>query len=253
MTTLRVYWLDPNSPDAAFPDPKLALTQPNGLLAMGGDLSPRRIRRAYACGIFPWYNPDESILWWCPNPRTVFDTNGVHVSRRLHRTLKRADYAVTLDHAFDAVLAGCAGPRRGSPGTWLGPDMRAAYARLHALGDAHSVEVWQHGRLVGGLYGIALGRMFFGESMFSHTTNASKIALVWLSRQLAAWGFPLLDGQVGSSHLYQMGARDITRAQFLHQITILQKQPAPAVPWRFSLDAPADSRHRPTAKSGSSC
>jgi len=247
MTTLRVYWLDPAIPEAAFPDPRLALTQPNGLLAMGGDLSPQRLRRAYASGIFPWYNPDESILWWCPNPRTVFDTSAIHVSRRLARTLRQGDYAVTLDHDFDAVLAACAGPRRGNPGTWLGPDMRAAYARLHALGDAHSIEVWHHGHLVGGLYGIALGRMFFGESMFSHKTDASKIALVWLTRQLATWGFPLLDGQVGSGHLYLMGAQDMTRADFLRQIHILQQQPAPDTPWRFTLDVPAASRHLPGA------
>src|SRR5699024_6857817 len=149
----------------------------------------------YASGIFPWYNPDESILWWCPNPRTVFDTDGVHVSRRLARTLDRGDYAITLDRAFDAVLDGCAGARTGQPGTWLGPEMRAAYAELHALGDAHSIEVWRRGQPIGGLYGIALGRMFFGESMFSHVADASKIALVWLARQLASWGFPLIDGQ----------------------------------------------------------
>lgn len=245
MTSLRVYWLDPGIPNLAFPDPSLALTQPNGLLAMGGDLSPQRLLRAYASGIFPWYNPDELILWWCPDPRTVFATNAVHVSRRLARTIDQGDYAVTLDRDFDGVLAGCAGPRAGNPGTWLGPDMRAAYARLHALGAAHSIEVWRHGQLVGGLYGIALGRMFFGESMFSHTTDASKIALVWLARQLAAWGFPLIDGQVGSGHLYRMGAHDIPRTQFVRTITVLQRQPAPALPWRLSVMAPADPIHLP--------
>src|SRR5699024_4418045 len=142
--------------------------QPNGLLAMGGDLAPQRLRHAYASGIFPWYNPDESILWWCPDPRTVFDTKAVHVSRRLARTLARGNYAVTLDRDFRGVLAACAAPRAGTPGTWLGADMRTAYTQLHELGDAHSIEVWRHGNLIGGLYGIALGRMFFGESMFSH-------------------------------------------------------------------------------------
>src|SRR5699024_3129254 len=145
MTSLRIYWLDPEIADAAFPHPRLALTQPNGLLAMGGDLSPRRLRRAYASGIFPWYNPDEPILWWCPNPRTVFDTNAVHVSRRLARTLNRGDYAVTLDRDFRGVLAACAAPRADSPATWLGPDMRRAYTRLHELGDAHAIEVGRRG------------------------------------------------------------------------------------------------------------
>lgn len=246
MTSLRVYWLDPNTPDAAFPDPQLALAQPNGLLAMGGDLSPQRLRRAYASGIFPWYNPDESILWWCPDPRSVFDTDRIHVARRLARTLAAGDYATTLDRDFNGVLTGCAAPRDGNPGTWLGPEMRSAYAQLHALGDAHSVEVWHRGRLAGGLYGIALGRIFFGESMFSHRTNASKIALVWLARQLAAWDFPLIDGQVGSGHLYRMGARDMPRSHFLHRVQKLQREPAPAAPWRFDLDVPCDPAHLPT-------
>lgn len=245
MTALHIYWLDPTRPDAAFPDPQLALSQPNGLLAMGGDLSAQRLRRAYANGIFPWYNPDESILWWCPDPRTVFATDGLHVSRRLARTLQRGDYAVTLDHDFNAVMAGCAGPRAGDPGTWLGPHMRAAYAHLHALGDAHSIEVWRHGKLIGGLYGIALGRMFFGESMFSQATNGSKIALVWLARQLAAWGFPLIDGQVGSGHLYRMGARDMSRQHFLDTIATLQREPAPRAPWHFTLNVPAAAHHLP--------
>lgn len=245
MTPLRIYWLDPDIPDAAFPDPRLALAQPNGLLAMGGDLSPQRLRRAYASGIFPWYNPDESILWWCPNPRTVLDTDAVHVSRRLARTLNRGDYAVTLDTAFNDVLAGCAGPRADSPDTWLGPEMRAAYAQLHALGDAHSIEVWHHGELIGGLYGIALGHMFFGESMFSRQTDASKIALVWLARQLADWGYPMIDGQVGSGHLYRMGARDLPRSDFLTIIDNLQKGMEPPVPWRFTIDVPASASHLP--------
>ncbi len=245
MTALRVYWLDPNTPDAAFPDPQLALAQPNGLLAMGGDLSPQRLRRAYASGIFPWYNPDESILWWCPDPRTVFDTRGLHVSRRFARTLAKNDYAITLDEDFNSVLAGCAHARSGNPGTWLGPEMRAAYAKLHALGDAHSVEVWRRGRLIGGLYGMALGRMFFGESMFSREPNASKIALVWLTRQLAAWDFPFIDGQVGSPHLYRLGATDMPRSRFLKVIETERRKDAPASPWRLTVDVPRDAAHLP--------
>lgn len=250
MTALHIYWLDSATPDAAFPDPQLALSQPNGLLAMGGDLSAQRLRRAYACGIFPWYNPDESILWWCPDPRTVFATNAIHVSRRLARTLERGDYAVTLDHDFNGVLAGCAGPRVGEPGTWLGTHMRTAYARLHALGDAHSVEVWRGGELIGGLYGIAMGRMFFGESMFSRQTNASKIALIWLARQLASWGFPWIDGQVGSGHLYRMGAHDVPRQHFLDTIATLQQEPAPPAPWHFTLAVPSAATHLPPALRG---
>ncbi len=238
-----MYWLDPNMPDGAFPDPALALDQPNGLLAMGGDLSPQRLRRAYAQGIFPWYNPDESILWWCPHPRTVFATDAVHVSRRFKRTLAKADYAVTLDEDFNGVISACAGRRAGTPGTWLGPQMRAAYAKLHALGDAHSIEVWRHGDLIGGLYGVSLGRMFFGESMFSHERDASKIALVWLTRQLNAWGFPILDGQVGSDHLYRMGAFDLPRSKFLHHVAEYRDKPAPPGPWRFELDVPCSAEH----------
>ena len=238
MNALRLYWLDPNTPDGAFPDPALALDEPNGLLAMGGDLSPNRLLRAYARGIFPWYNPDESILWWCPSPRTVFSTDRIHVSRRLKRTLAKNDYGVTLDADFAGVIEACAGRRAGDPGTWLGPEMRSAYTRLHHLGHAHSIEVWRDGRLIGGLYGIALGRLFFGESMFSHARDASKIALVWLGRQLRAWGFPLIDGQVGSAHLYRMGAIDLPRHQFLKIIRAERGQTAPPSPWRFSIDVP---------------
>ncbi|MES1946390.1 leucyl/phenylalanyl-tRNA--protein transferase [Salinisphaera sp. C84B14] len=243
MSGLRVYWLDPNTPDGAFPDPELALDEPNGLLAMGGDLSPARLRRAYAQGIFPWYNPDESILWWCPDPRTVFDTGAMHVSRRLKRTLAKADYAVTLDEDFNSVISHCAAVRAGNPGTWLGPEMRAAYAKLHALGNAHSIEVWRDGMLIGGLYGVAIGRMFFGESMFSRERDASKIALVWLARQLHAWGFPLLDGQVGSGHLYRMGAIDLPRSKFLKIVRQSIDKPAPQAPWRFDIEVPASPQH----------
>lgn len=245
MTALRLYWLDPGDPDAAFPDPSMALSEPNGLLAMGGDLSPRRLRNAYAAGIFPWYNPEESILWWSPNPRTVFDTNKIHVSRRLARTLRKADFAVTLDRDFPAVLTRCAGARSGSPGTWLGSDMRAAYRHLHELGEAHSVEVWREGHLIGGLYGIAQGRMFFGESMFSNATDASKIALVLLARQLASWGFPLIDGQVGSPHLYRMGAFDLPRSEFLQIVKQARHQPAPAQRWQFDIEVPVSRGHLP--------
>lgn len=248
MTALRLYWLDASDPDAAFPDPSLALHQPNGLLAMGGDLSARRLLNAYRTGVFPWYNPEESILWWSPDPRAVFAADRIHISKRLARRLRRDDYAVTLDRDFDGVLAGCAAPRADNPGTWLGADMRAAYRRLFANGDAHSIEVWREGKLIGGMYGVAIGRIFFGESMFSRAPDASKIALVWLARQLAAWRFPLLDGQVGSPHLYRMGAIDMARREFL---TVVRRQtalPAPAAPWRFDIGSPQPRAHLPVAR-----
>lgn len=243
MSGIRLYWLDPNQPDGVFPDPELALDQPNGLLAMGGDLSPERLVRAYALGIFPWYNPDESILWWSPDPRTVFATDGVHVSRRLQRTLGRCDYAVSLDRDFSGVIHQCAALREQRDGTWLGPAMRAAYIRLHELGNAHSIEVWRGGRLIGGLYGVAHGRVFFGESMFSIETNASKIALVWLARQLRDWGYRYLDGQVGSPHLYRLGAIDLPRARFLEAVREAAPAWGYASPWYFTIAVPADRAH----------
>lgn len=243
MSGLRLYWLDPNDPDGAFPDPHLALNEPNGLLAMGGDLSPDRLLRAYALGIFPWYEPEQPILWWSPNPRTVFRTGAIHISRRFARTLAKADYAITLDRDFAGVLRQCAALRADREGTWLGPEMRSAYARLHQRGHAHSVEVWHYGALIGGLYGVASGRVFCGESMFSTEPNASKIALVWLARQLHAWGYRYLDGQIGSPHLYRMGALDLSRSTFLE--TLRQTAPAEATGpiWRFSIDAPQASKH----------
>lgn len=239
----RLYWLDPNQPDGAFPDPALALDEPNGLLAMGGDLSPERLLRAYDLGIFPWYNPDEAILWWSPDPRTVFPTAGLRISRRFQRTLARCDYAVTLDRDFDGVIATCAGLREQAEGTWLGPEMRTAYTRLHAMGHAHSIEVWRRGQLIGGLYGIARGAVFFGESMFSRERDASKIALAWLCRQLQVWGYEWLDGQVGSPHLYRMGAIDLPRAKFRQAIENAPRPGTPDAPWHFDIAAPAPDEH----------
>ncbi len=243
MSGMRLYWLDPNQPDGAFPDPSLALAEPNGLLAMGGDLSPQRLLRAYSLGIFPWYNPDESILWWSPDPRTVFPVDGVRISRRFQRTLARADYAVSLDRDFAGVIRQCAALREHREGTWLGPEMRNAYIRLHELGHAHSIEVWRSGHLIGGLYGVASGRVFFGESMFSTQADASKIALAWLARQLHAWGYRYLDGQVGSPHLYRMGAIDLPRAQFLAAVHEPAPIDAPPSPWHFAIDAPRNRAH----------
>lgn len=235
-----IAWIDPRAPAGAFPDPSRALRHPNGLLAAGGDLSPERLIAAYQRGIFPWYSAGEPILWWSPDPRTVFLPGAVHVSRRLARRLRRAEFSVTLDRDFVTVVRACAGPRRDHAGTWLTPEMQQAYCRLHALGIAHSVEVWADGELAGGLYGVALGRAFFGESMFSRRSDASKVALAVLSRQLQLWDFLVFDCQVGSPHLYRMGAIDMPRRQFLElvQRATLGDRPAPGT-WHLDERASA--------------
>lgn len=250
MISRRIYQLDPHDPSEPFPDPALALPQPNGLLAIGGCLSPTRLLNAYQAGIFPWYDPEQPILWWSPDPRTVFATNSIHISRRLQREIRHAEYAVTLDCAFAEVLAGCAAPRAEEHGTWLGEDMRAAFTELHQLGHAHSVEIWRDGRLAGGLYGVATGGVFFGESMFSAQRNASKLALVHLADQLAAWGFTLLDGQVGSAHLYRMGAFDLPRSAFVDLLAHERLRPAPPGRWHFEMTVPDNRRHRPAESPG---
>lgn len=241
----RLHWLDPRQPSQAFPDPRLALPDPNGLLAIGGDLSSTRLLNAYRQGIFPWFNPDEPILWWSPDPRCVFVPDALHVSRSLHRRLRRADYAVTFDLAFAATLEACAGPRRAGRGTWLGAEMRTAYGQLHQMGTAHSVELWRDGQLVGGLYGVAIGRIFFGESMFSAEADASKLALVHLARQLSAWGFALIDCQVASPHLMRLGAQNISRTAFCDISQQVQQLPPPAE-WRFAPEHAGNRQHLPT-------
>ena len=201
----------------AFPDPRQASAE--GLLAVGGDLSPERLLLAYSLGIFPWYGRGEPLLWWSPDPRCVIIPAEVHVSRRLARTLKSENFQVTCNRAFDAVITTCAELRQAEPGgTWLVPEMQAAYRRLHRLGYAHSVEVWKGAELVGGLYGVALGRFFFGESMFHRVTDASKVALVTLCRYLAEHRFVLLDCQVPNPHLQRMGAKPMARAAFLETL-----------------------------------
>ncbi len=243
--TFKLQHILPGDPPDAFPATHTALRQPNGLLAVGGDLSTERLISAYSRGIFPWFSEGEPILWWTPDPRTVFRPGEVHVSKKLQRLLKRGEFAVTLDGAFADVMLHCAQPRRRDSGTWLLPNMRAAYQALHEKGFAHSVEVWQHGQLVGGLYGIALGRAFFGESMFSRRSDMSKVALVMLSRQLKEWGFLLFDGQVGSAHLYRMGAVDIPRAEFEKLLC----RAVPTVPrparWENTPLLPAPAEHLP--------
>lgn len=240
---IRLHWLDPRDPHQSFPPPHLAMRDPSGLLAIGGDLSVPRLLRAYSQGIFPWYNPDEPILWWCPDPRTVLRPDGLLVSRSLRKSIRRADYAVTLDRSFTEVLNGCAGYRSKSRGTWLGPDMRQAYIELHHQGHAHSVEVWREGSLIGGLYGVAVGRIFFGESMFSRADDASKIALYYLCEQLKAWNFDLIDCQISSEHLLTLGAQELDRDAFLMRLAQAVRRPGFVGHWLFDQPVPASGSH----------
>lgn len=222
--------------DDPFPPVDLALRDPNGLLAAGADLSPARLIDAYANGIFPWFNADDPVLWWSPDPRMVLPVDEVHVSRSLRKTIRSRKFRVSADTAFGDVMAGCAAPRPDQNGTWITRDMTEAYARLFTLGYAHSIESWLNGRLVGGLYGVALGRMFFGESMFSRASDASKVALVLLARQLGRWGFRIIDCQMSTEHLASLGARDISRASFLRRVRELVREPAVPSPWRLDSD-----------------
>lgn len=215
-----------------FPPLATALSEPNGLLAVGGDLAPERLLAAYRRGIFPWYSPGEPILWWSPDPRMVLFPAEFKVSRSLGRTLRRGGYEVRLDTAFAQVIAACAQtPRRGQHGTWIVPEMQAAYRRLHELGLAHSVETWVDGELVGGLYGIALGRMFYGESMFSWRSDASKIAVAHLARYLERLGFGMVDCQMHTAHLASLGAREIPRDDFIARLDALVAAGSAPGPW----------------------
>lgn len=212
--------LDPKNPEQDFPLANKALKEPDGLLAIGGCLSTKRLLNAYRHGIFPWYNLGEPILWWSPNPRLVLFLDKLIVSRSLRKTLRKNSFSVTFDQAFHEVIAACADSRKESAGTWITADINQAYNELHRLGIAHSVEAWLNGGLVGGLYGVALGRVFFGESMFHTRTDASKVAFVRLVEQLKAWDYQLIDCQVHTSHLARFGAEEINRkcfAQLLDQ------------------------------------
>jgi leucyl/phenylalanyl-tRNA--protein transferase len=216
MTTLR--WLSRDDAADRFPPPSQALTEPNGLLAAGGDLEPERLLAAYRRGIFPWYEDGQPILWWSPDPRSVLRPDDVRVSRSLRRSLNRGGFELRIDAAFEDVVAGCAAPRHYGGSTWITAEMTAAYARLHRLGWAHSFETWRDGELVGGLYGVAIGRVFFGESMFARATDASKVALVNLARHLSTRKFELIDCQVASAHVTSLGASTVPRVRFLAQL-----------------------------------
>ena len=224
-------WLEHHTP---FPPVERALRHPNGLLAAGADLSAERILAAYRRGIFPWFSDGEPVLWWSPDPRMVLVPAELKVSRSLAKSVRNRGYELRIDTAFGEVLEGCAGPRRGAQGTWLVPAMREAYTRLHRMGYAHSFETWQDGVLVGGLYGLAIGRMFYGESMFSRATDASKVALVGLARELEARGFPLIDCQMNTAHLASLGGREIARADFLRRLDALVNYAHPPGRWEVS-------------------
>jgi len=202
------------SPDSPFPDPR-SCDHPDGLVAVGGDLSRTRLLNAYRHGIFPWYEPGGPILWWSPDPRAILIPGHVHVSRRLARTLRQGRFRITMDKQFAAVIDGCAAPRDDSAGTWITSEMRDAYIDLHACGDAHSLEVWRDEKLVGGLYGVAIGRIFFAESKFHYERDASKIALVELMQRLERRGFLLCDCQLWNPHLEHFGVRMVARDDFL--------------------------------------
>ncbi|WP_432719653.1 leucyl/phenylalanyl-tRNA--protein transferase [Jeongeupia wiesaeckerbachi] len=225
-----IAWLDAS---LRFPPLAHALVEPNGLLAAGGDLSAARLLAAYRAGIFPWYMPDEPILWWSPDPRMVLVPDDLHVGRSLAKVLRHRAYEVRFDTAFDAVMAGCAGPRDAEHGTWISDAIRAGYGELHRLGFAHSAECWIDGELAGGLYGVAIGRMFYGESMFARAPDASKIAFVHLVRWLQRQGFGLIDCQMRTEHLARFGADEIPRGDFLARLEKLTAQPDVPGPWLY--------------------
>jgi leucyl/phenylalanyl-tRNA---protein transferase len=217
-------FLGPTDP---FPSVEQALDHPDGLLAAGGTLTMKRLVEAYRHGIFPWFNEGDPVLWWSPDPRTVLVPSRLHVSHSLRKRLKKNHFCVTIDAAFGRVLDGCAAPRTNDSGTWLTGQMRRAYTSLHVAGLAHSVEVWMDGELAGGIYGVAIGRMFFGESMFSRRTDASKIALFSLASQFDRWGCPWIDCQLETDHLLSLGAAAVARRDFVAEVARLVREPAP--------------------------
>lgn len=225
-------------PADRFPPTMLALKEPDGLLAFGGDLSPTRLSAAYAQGVFPWFSEGEPILWWSPDPRCVFRTADLHANRSLRRLLARSGWCITADHAFEEVMTACAAPRPDQPSTWISPAMIEAYTALHRLGHAHSMEVWEGDELVGGIYGVASGRMFSGESMFSLRSGGSRVALIALGQTLLGWGCPLIDAQVSNPHLETLGAVDLPRDVYLQQLAALRDLSLPVQGRWSALDIP---------------
>lgn len=222
----------------AFPPLESALQEPNGLLAAGGDLGPERLLLAYQQGIFPWFSPGDPILWWSPDPRMVLYPAELHIPRSLAKTARNRPYEIRLDTAFRQVIEACAqSPRPGQDGTWIVPEVADAYTRLHGLGWAHSAECWMDGELVGGLYGVAIGKMFYGESMYAHRPDASKLAFVHLVEWLRASGFGLIDCQMRTPHLSRFGGREIDRGEFLGTMRRLISLPGLPGPWRYQPPA----------------
>ncbi len=224
--------LDPHNSRQDFPPLTEAMTDPDGLLAAGGCLSEKRLLKAYRSGIFPWYSPGEPILWWSPNPRLVLFPEQLIVSRSLRKKIRQHIFTCTIDQAFNQVIAACAKPRSYSEGTWISDDIQLAYQRLHQSGYAHSAEAWLNGELVGGLYGIALGKVFFGESMFHTYTDASKVVFVSLVEQLKAWDYQLIDCQVHSEHLASLGAVNCERSEFITLLNQYCDEPAHIGAWQ---------------------
>lgn len=232
-----IRWLKADEPLPPVTD---ALAEPNGLLAAGGNLSIPRLVDAYRHGIFPWFSPGQPVLWWTPDPRMVLIPHELKIARSLNKVLRNRQYEVRVDTRFLAVMQACAEPRPEQDGTWISDDMMAAYGALHEQGLAHSVETWIDGELAGGLYGVALGRMFYGESMFTRVADASKIALVHLARQLGRWQFGMIDCQMHTPHLASLGAREIPRADFMRELQVLVN--CAGVPGRWKLDSDLETR-----------
>lgn len=219
-----------------FPDIRLALSEPRGLLAAGGELTPAWLIAAYTRGIFPWFNAEQPILWWSPDPRMVLFPADLHVPHSLQRVMRKHHYEIRVDTAFAQVMARCSEPRAGQNGTWISPHIITAYTELHRLGVAHSIETWIDGELAGGLYGVALGRVFYGESMFTRVADASKIAFVHLVYQLRRWQFKLIDCQMNTAHLARFGAKEIPRGHFSALLLENVALPSVALPWKFEDD-----------------
>ncbi|PHS68515.1 MAG: leucyl/phenylalanyl-tRNA--protein transferase [Methylophaga sp.] len=237
---MPITWLEETS-DSPFPAVEQALE--DGLLAAGGDLSASRLIKAYKQGIFPWFNKDDPLLWWSPDPRMVLLTDNIKISNSLKRTLRTTKLTITLDRAFHQVMTACSKYRPSQSSnpdnaTWIHPEMIQAYSELHHLGYAHSIECWQNEELVGGLYGVAIGKVFFGESMFSTVRDSSKLALVSLCQQLNRWGFPFIDCQVYSAHLASLGATEIARSDFIKQLDFLCAEDTKVSLWQLDADLP---------------
>lgn len=242
-----LYFLDPDHPDAPFPPVEWAQSDPNGLLAVGGDLSLTRLLGAYRDGIFPWYSDGQPILWWSPDPRLVLLPNQLKISRSLRKTLRNRGFTVSINRDFRGVIRACAAPRPYQGETWITTEMVAAYENLHQTGHAHSVEVWLENELVGGLYGVSTGTVFFGESMFSTERDASKVALVYLVRNLFSWGYKLIDCQVSSQHLVSLGAEEIPRSRFMDILRTCIDQATTVDAWNrdLALKVPIDGDAAP--------